>query len=170
MNWTTLKSLGYAGLLPFIGLSLLAMGTTDPGAKAWLIKANALYGTSIVSFLGAIHWGLLMGQHAASDPDCGCAADQQKRAGTAGVAGTTDEQREQTFGLVWGVTPSLMAWAAMISLRPEQACTALAVCLVVAWWVDRGVYMRLLPLRDFFKLRTHLTLGAVTGLLISSLA
>jgi hypothetical protein len=164
VNWTTLKSLGYAGLIPFVGLALLAAGTSDPAWKSWLVKANALYGTSIVSFLGAIHWGLLMGQHAAGDPDCGCAADQQK------TADSTNAHREQTFGLVWGVTPSLMAWAAMISLRPEQACTALALCLLVAWWVDRGIYMRLLPLRDFFKLRTHLTLGAVVGLLISSAA
>jgi hypothetical protein len=60
MNWSTLKSLGYGGLIPFIGLGLSVHFTHDPNLQGLLLKANALYGASIVSFLGAIHWGIAL--------------------------------------------------------------------------------------------------------------
>lgn len=164
MNWTTLKLLGYGGLIPFLGLGLLSIGVADAEMRQWIVKANALYGTTIVSFLGAIHWGLLMGQHAATDADCSCANDR-----AVPGAEQTSAHRQQSVGLVWGVTPSLLAWGAMVILPPPQACIALVACLLIAWMVDRSVYLRIAPLRDFFRLRTHLTLGAITGLMLSGL-
>ena len=53
------QRLGYAGLLPFV---LLAMVTwvTEPGHRGVAVLALTGYGAVIASFLGAIHWGLVM--------------------------------------------------------------------------------------------------------------
>ena len=53
------QRLGYAGLLPFV---LLAVATwvAEPGHRAFAGLALAGYGAVIASFLGAIHWGLVM--------------------------------------------------------------------------------------------------------------
>ena len=51
------KLLAYAGLLPFMGLSVL-LWLVDPDLHPFVALALAGYGASIVSFLGGIHWGI----------------------------------------------------------------------------------------------------------------
>jgi hypothetical protein len=66
--------LGYGGLLPFVGLAALA-GFDPHHLLAW---SDALvgYGAVILSFIGALHWGVAMSapastRHAVVGPSCG---------------------------------------------------------------------------------------------------
>lgn len=59
----TAQRLGFAGLLPFIGLTLAAL--LDLWAPL-VIELFILYSAIIFSFLGGIHWGLCM-QDASAD-------------------------------------------------------------------------------------------------------
>jgi Protein of unknown function (DUF3429) len=53
------RGLGIGGLIPFVGLTA-ALWWARPGE--WPLASVALlgYGATIVSFLGAVHWGLVM--------------------------------------------------------------------------------------------------------------
>ncbi len=168
MNWTVTRWLGYGGLIPFTGLALAAWIASAPHTKQALINANALYGAVILSFLGAIHWGLLMGRHASTDSDCSCAADTPQ--GLADFTANAKKSREESLALVWGVLPALLAWALLALLPVGVACQMLALCLWLAWLIDKNIYDRIPPLQQFMVLRTHLTLGASIGLIITGMA
>ena len=53
------QGMGYAGLLPFVVLAT-ATWVAEAGPRAFAALALAGYGAVIASFLGAIHWGLVM--------------------------------------------------------------------------------------------------------------
>jgi glutaredoxin-related protein len=55
--------LGYAGIIPFIGFSLLAF---FPDVHHWAIRANIVYGGIILTFIGAVHWGCLLDNFSSS--------------------------------------------------------------------------------------------------------
>jgi hypothetical protein len=78
--------LGYSGLIPFVCLAA-ASGFLAAPLKAQALFALLAYGAAILSFLGAIHWGLALRQ--AAPPSTGL--------------------------LLWGVAPGLLAWFALLS-------------------------------------------------------
>ena len=80
----TARAVGYSGLIPFIGLSAISVLWHDIHHSAILFSLLA-YGATIISFLGAIHWGLAM----------------------------REEQPDRT-AIIWGVIPSLVAWVSLI--------------------------------------------------------
>ena len=123
------QALGYGGLLPFIGLSL---GTwlLAPGHQALAAQALLAYSASILSFLGAIHWGLTMRNP--SGPSAG--------------------------RLVWGVVPSLVAWLALL-LPVSTGLLLVAALLWACFVIDRAVYPRM-GLRAWLPMRLLLTLVA----------
>ena len=123
------KLLGASGLLPFAGLAVLVW-QTGPGHAPWAAAALTAYGASIVSFLGAIHWGLTM----------------------------RDAQGPRTAPLVWGVVPSLLGWAALL-LPPSLGLGLLTATLCACFAVDRSVY-RQRGLQRWIPLRGWLTLVA----------
>jgi len=93
--------LGYAGLIPFVGLSAASV-LIDATHLNTLLFCLLAYGATIMSFLGAIHWGLSM----------------------------RDDSPSQ-LQLVWGVIPSLVAWLSLISsiqLGLGIQCLMLWVC------------------------------------------
>jgi hypothetical protein len=106
------QRLGFAGLLPFV---LLALGVwvAEPGQRAFAGLALAGYGAVIASFLGAIHWGLVM----------------------------RDAPQQSLALLGWGVTPSLLAWVALM-LSPPAGLLLIAAVLWACFAVDRVVYPR----------------------------
>lgn len=55
----TARAIGYSGLIPFIGLSAMSVLWRDIHHSTVLFSLLA-YGATIISFLGAIHWGLAM--------------------------------------------------------------------------------------------------------------
>ena len=104
--------LGAAGLIPFIGLAaVLCLSPIDP----WPLAAAALlgYGATICSFLGAIHWGLVM-REATVQP---------------------------LSSLLWGVMPSLLSWVALL-LGDAPGLTLIAALLWACFGVDRVLYPR----------------------------
>ena len=78
------KTIGYAGLIPFICLSALSVLLNGTQQSTNLFSLLA-YGATIISFLGAIHWGLAM-----------------------------REEQPDPIAIMWGVIPSLMAWGSLI--------------------------------------------------------
>lgn len=78
------QCLGYGGLIPFVGLTLVIWFWPAHQANAAIALLG--YSATIASFLGAIHWGLTM----------------------------RDPQGQSRSLLVWGVIPSLLAWVALM--------------------------------------------------------
>ena len=118
----TAIALGIGGLIPFLGLALVVWFGLR-GYRPAAIAALLGYGASILSFLGAIYWGLVM-----------------------------RETHQVSIGLwVWGVVPSLIAWVALLLALPA-GLGLIAAGLVTCFIVDSQLYPRLqvaawLPLR-----------------------
>jgi hypothetical protein len=131
---TGLAALGYAGLIPFVA-SVLAIVTLDGEARQFAVRALVAYGAVILSFLGAVHWGLLLRQADAAGP----------------------------ARLLIGVLPSLAGWAAL--LLPDRHALALLVVAFGAFWLyeHRVVGPAFLP-PGYLDLRRQLSL-AVCALL-----
>jgi hypothetical protein len=127
-------TLGYAGLLPFVACAL-ATALLDGEARSFAVQALVAYGAVILSFLGAVHWGLLL------------------RAGEPHVQSQ----------LAVGVVPALAGWVAL--LLPEREALALLIVAFGGFWLyeHRAVGSRLLP-PDYLSLRRSLSL-AVCALL-----
>lgn len=101
----TARTLGYAGLLPFIALTVVAPNLV----QQYSIPAFLSYSAVILSFLGGIHWGVLMQQ------------------------GGSDVARALCISML----PSLIAWAAL--LLPEHWALLTLSTTYLAWWLyDRG--------------------------------
>ena len=123
------QGLGYGGLIPFVGLAL-AVWLQDPPDRARSLSALQGYGATILSFLGAIHWGLSM-REAPGQP---------------------------TGWLLWGVTPSLVAWVALL-LNPAIGLWLISVGLWTCFVVDRMAYPKF-GVRAWLPMRLVLTLVA----------
>lgn len=121
--------LGAGGLIPFAGLAL-ALWWPALEQQGAISHALAGYGATIASFLGAIHWGLAMRDH------------------TSAGAGP----------YLWGVTPSLLAWLALL-LPPTWGLLGLAVLLGLCLLVDERCYPHY-QLKTWLPLRRRLTLVA----------
>lgn len=120
------KLLAYSGLVPFVGLAL-ATWLADGSREAAAIFALLAYGATILSFLGAVHWGLAL----------------------------RDPGNPPVVMLVWGVLPSLAAWAALLWGEGSGLCL-LAAGLWACWFVDRLVYPRF-DLQGWIAMRLILT-------------
>lgn len=83
--------LGHGGLLPFIGLALLVVA--DPLRGPMWAHALVGYGAVILSFVGALHWGVAM------------------------LAPTLDPAARRRAYL-WSVVPALVAWPATLLAGP----------------------------------------------------
>ena len=131
--------LGYCGLVPFAICAAAAHGST-PMLTAYGLIGAANYGAVILSFVGAIHWGLAMqaGRHA--------------------------------YWFSWSVTPALLAWAAVSLLDVRLSMLALVPAFTLAWSVDRQAFQRDLLPAWYMRLRHILTGGAVAGLLFTAFA
>lgn len=136
-------ALGLSGLLPFLGAAagvLAAPAHWTGFAKGVLIA----YGAVILSFLGAVHWGLALRAPA-------------------------EEAAAAPARLGLGVLPALVGWAAMVlGERPSLLLLAagiLATAGVEQWAAARG----LLP-APYMRLRWVLSLGAAACLLAPFLA
>ncbi len=90
--------LGLSGTIPFFASAGVAVSTGDPALAATACHACVAYGCSILSFLGAVHWGIAI------------------RSATTSATRTPD--------FLYSVTPSLAAAAAAV-LPDDQALTIL---------------------------------------------
>ncbi|MFL1460753.1 DUF3429 domain-containing protein [Roseococcus sp. DSY-14] len=143
MEPTTMRlawTLGLLGLLPFAGAALAALAIAGWQADALLWLRG--YGAVILSFLGAVHWGLAL------------------------AAGESPFNRQR---MVLGVVPALLGWAAL--LLPVKgglwllAAAVLATAATEQWAALRGA----IP-GGYVVLRWALSLGAAACLLAGALA
>jgi hypothetical protein len=140
---------GLAGLVPFVVLAGLPWLLPLQQA-ALAMFALLAYGAVILSFLGAVHWGLAL---AGAIP--GSAAGRN-------AAGRGVRASWSRLGLA--VLPALLAWVALL-LPPALGLAALAAGFAFAWLVDRAaaraglVPAWYLPLRSLLTLCVLLSLG-----------
>ncbi|GAA4033709.1 DUF3429 domain-containing protein [Actimicrobium antarcticum] len=135
--------LGFAGLIPFVLLSL-SCWIVHPDWLGFMIKGQLAYGIAILSFLGGIHWGAALCCNLLS-------IDQTKRA------------------LIWGVTPSLIALVASRMIIGVGFAVLMAG-FIVAYQIDKRLY-RWYDIPDWFiSLRFKLTCVVVAALTLTFLA
>ncbi len=123
------RRLGLGGLIPFVGLAV-ALWVAPQADRPLAALALLGYGATICSFLGAIHWGLVM----------------------------REAQPEPLVSLVWGVLPSLVSWVALL-LGPAAGLGLIAALLWACLAADRVLYPRH-QLQAWLPMRLQLTLVA----------
>ncbi len=145
------KKLSYAGLIPFVLLSCLVQ-FAEPPWDFWAANSLLLYSASIASFVGALHWGLLLGPKSNQ---------------------TSHNFWRDKGAWLWGVTPSLLAWVGL-HLSFSSGYFVIAGTLLLALLVDRKQFHHLIAdqayLADFLKMRTILTMVAAASLVWAGLA
>lgn len=101
--------LGYAGLIPFIlGAALVWLVRED--AHPYVTDGLSRYAAVVISFLGAIHWGLGFRQTVPSPTP-----------------------------FIWGVAPALLAWIAS-TMPAYAGLVIEGALLIVCYLVDRRLY------------------------------
>lgn len=122
--------LGYGGLLPFVGLAGATLWI-GPAEGTRIAAALLAYGATILSFIGAIHWGLAMREK------------------------TRPQDNADNGLLLWGVVPSLLAWVALLA-GTVAGLWLLVLGLWACFVVDRRVYSQM-GLRSWLPMRLMLT-------------
>lgn len=134
--WANL--LGYGGLIPFVVLAA-AFWWPDRVSHLFISHALSSYAAVIISFLGAMHWGLEM---------------------RAAQAATSPAP------WVWGITPSLLAWVVTLLTSPfDLLC--MAILLWLCYRVDQRRYPHY-QLAAWLPMRLRLTLVASIACLTGS--
>ncbi len=101
--------LGYAGLIPFVlGAALVWLVRAD--AHPYVTDGLSRYAAIVISFLGAIHWGLGFRQTIPSPAP-----------------------------FIWGVVPALLAWIAS-TMPPYAGLVIEGLLLIGCYVADRKLY------------------------------
>lgn len=104
-------TLGLAGAIPFVALAVLV--NTVGAHEDFLRHAMLAYGACIVSFVGAVHWGIWL-----------AAADPPPHSGMA---------------LSWSVLPAIAAWA-LLAIGTRYALPGMAALLATCLLVDLALW------------------------------
>ena len=127
------KILGWGGVIPFI-LCGVASRSGDPDLMLYGLYGGTNYAAVILSFLGAVHWGLAMGS------------------------------KRSDGWFIWSITPALLAAASLLIFDAQMRVWTLIPLFVMAWGVDYSAARQGLVPDWYMPLRTGLTLGAIVGL------
>ena len=132
------KILGWGGVAPFI-----LCGAAAQSGERVLVLYGLLGGTTyaamILSFLGAVHWGLAM----------------------------RDDRHHGWY--IWSIAPALLGWATLLVFDIQIRLLALIPLFTLAWAVDRMATKQGLMPDWYMQLRTGLTVGAIVGLLLMAI-
>jgi hypothetical protein len=139
-----MQMLGYGGLVPFFALSLISVFSSAGEIQQIAQNGLLFYTVAIISFVGAVSWGLALAMHELS-------ALQRIRL------------------LLWSVVPSLLAVAAAL-LSGRFAVFGLMAVLSLAYWMDRLHGQQMGFPQAWIRLRLQLTLGVLIALAIGLLA
>ena len=131
--------LGWAGLVPFGSAALVTHSGIDAFVLYGFLGGTA-YGAVILSFLGAVHWGLAM-----------------------------REDRSPRW-YVWSITPALLGFATLLIFDVEIRTVALIPLFSLTWLIDRLAFKHGLVPDWYMRLRTILTAGAIISLAAMLLA
>ncbi len=140
-------ALGNFGLVPFFTGAVATWIPFEARFAHWIELALIGYGAVILSFLGAVHWGLAL-----QTPQM------------------SKSQAWNAYG--WGIVPALLGWLALM-----MALAGVPTWLVLLFLVGDLVLCRLMdgalmsiypaPPEWYMGLRTRLTAGGAVALLIA---
>ncbi|MDE3009749.1 MAG: DUF3429 domain-containing protein [Pseudomonadota bacterium] len=138
------RALGIGGLVPFV---VFAGARWLPAGVLWQATAQSLlasYAALILSFLGAIHWGLAL-------KNC------------------PPEREPDALALLWGICPCLIAWLSLM-LPPLPCLVVLAAGFVLQWLMDWRRLGVLGAPAWWLRLRSALTVVVLLSLTVAALA
>jgi hypothetical protein len=138
-----IQALGYGGLLPFIGLALLVVWPPDPNWQAFATEGLGLYAVTILSFVGAVSWGIAL-----ADTRLG------------------DNQRARL--LYFSVLPSLLTWLIWMTLVGSAQLMAFAALTLIVFLIDRIHGRALAWPAEWIRLRQQLSLTVSFFLLLAA--
>lgn len=134
------RVMGYAGLVPFVGLALSVQFAESPNDLIALESLIA-YAAVITSFLGALHWGACFKT----------------------IGQNTRNRWLDRSVWIWGVIPALVSWLS-IHIYIPLALLLLAATLIVQRAIDQNTYYLYFEneeiAKSFLRMRTHLTVVA----------
>ncbi len=139
---STVAWLGYGGLIPFVMLAAVAVAGGD--YAAFCGYALIAYGTVILSFVGAVHWGIALAR-----TDLG------------------EQRRNATW--IWSVVPALLAWLALL-VTPVVAAIVLVAGFAAQYLQDRRLSRQSSLPSWYLPLRLRLTSVACTCLAAGAFA
>jgi hypothetical protein len=144
--FTTAAALTAAGVIPF--LATLAVIITQPTNAPIATTIMITYGASILSFLGAVHWGFAL------EP-----------------GGVVIDPRLNHQRLTFGIAPALIAWAALLILTLAAAPRAAIAVLIAGFFgtiigetIGRG---RNLVAANYLTLRWTISIVVLAVLIIT---
>ena len=140
-----IQGLGYGGLLPFIGLALLVVWPPSSHWQAFATEGLGLYAVTILSFVGAVSWGIAL-----ADPSL------------------NDDQRERL--LVFSVMPSLLTWLIWMTLIGAAQLLAFTALTLIVFLIDRVHGRSLGWPAAWLQLRQRLSLAVAFCLLVAATA
>jgi len=128
--------LGIGGLIPFYGTLVLGNLT---GAEVFWLTSQTIYASLIISFIGAVYWGL-------------------------SIYNNELEGKVRVYFLLYGVTPALFAWGILLlplNFRFGPLSALLCACLAA------DAFFRSYHSKEWIRMRIFLTLGGSASLLLS---
>ncbi|WP_421708334.1 DUF3429 domain-containing protein [Algihabitans sp.] len=147
--------IGFAGLLPFAA-GAVAVWVLPQGWNDFAQFIQMAYAACILSFMGAVHWGLAMAGTGVSGPGVA-------RAGAPGGDSHAGMTWTRTFG---SVIPPLLAWLSLV-MAPLPGLILLILSFVGLFWADlQAIRLGQAP-TWYLPLRKALTIGVVICLGIS---
>lgn len=132
--------LGYLGLLPFVIPTVFLL--VDHHHILLLNNIQISYGAVILSFLGALHWGVAM-------------------------AISNLSVTKRNFMLGWSVTPALVAWIAVL-MPQTYGLVILSVFFVLAFLIDNTLSQTIAFPAWFIPLRFRLTVVVTSCLMFAA--
>lgn len=133
--------LGTAGLLPFVALALAPLWSIEPFGRPPL-GILAVYAAVVLSFMGAVHWGLAMAEFGGP--------------------------RATTWGYIASVIPALVGWFALSFFPLAIALRIIAATYVGLLLYDiRAARLGRAP-QWYARLRPPLTVVVATSLIFAS--
>lgn len=138
---TAALALGITGLIPFLGLVVFAVWGLEPFGRS-PVSVLALYAATVLSFMGAIHWGLAMADYGGP--------------------------RDTSWSYAVSVMPALIAWFAQAFFPPAAALRIMAAAFALLLVYDIGAVRRGLAPSWYTRLRWPLTTIVVACLLLAS--
>jgi hypothetical protein len=139
---TAALSLGVAGLIPFLGLSLAEVAGLEPFGRAPMLVL-AQYAATTLSFMGAVHWGLAMGEYGG--------------------------RRDASWSYAASVVPGLVAWFALAFFPLPVALRIMAFAYAALLVYDLGAVRRGFAPAWYGRLRWPLTGVVVPCLFFASM-
>lgn len=132
------QALGFAGLIPFIAAAFATLLLPEAGQRELAGRALLAYGAVILSFLGGVHWGLVL----------------------------RDRPARPSRPLAIGVLPSLFGWGSLF-LPHEQALAVQVACFGGFWLYEHRMLGADVLTPGYLALRRPLTLAACASLALA---